>query len=668
MTGPAQPTSQQLHSLRVLYRERRYAEACAEASALCARFPRSLTAAILLGAAARGLGQLDKAEAAFRAALGIDPVSSDARYNLALVQADLGDEAGAIASYRTLIAQAPDHVQALNNLAAALTRRGECEEALGLLERALALRPRLALLHHGRGNALRRLGQFGDAVMAYRNALALNPGLVRAQYNIALIEQERGDPERALAGFRSVLEREPGHALARLQMTYLLAQHCDWDALAGHRSEIAGLGVTGAGVPPFGLIALEDHPARQLARAKSWAARQFRRPPASLPVRPKNRPEKLRIGIVSGDFHDHPSMHLMAGLLAQIDRERFELHAFSHGEQREDDYRRKARGLVDRFHDVAGWSDARIVELAQASDLHIAIDRKGYTSGSRIELFEHRLAPVQVHFLAYPGTLGAPFIDYTIADPVVVPDAQRGHISEAIIRLPHCYQPSDRERPIAPLTTTRADHGLPDDALVLACFNATNKITAREFDIWMRVMKAVPGSVLWLFRSNDLAPANLSKQAARRGVAPERLVFADRLPSPEHLARHAHADLFVDTVAFNAHTTASDALWAGLPLVTRAGDQFAARVAASLLNAVGLPELVTTSDAGYEALILALAQDRARLAEVKAKLASNRLTTPLFDTALYTRHFEDGLARAYDRWFAGEEPADITVPDLAGRP
>lgn len=291
----------------------------------------------------------------------------------------------------------------------------------------------------------------------------------------------------------------------------------------------------------------------------------------------------------------------------------------------------------------------------------IAVDLKGFTLDERLAPFAYGLAPVQISYLGYPGSLGADFIDYIIADPIVIPEDQRPYYSEKVIYLPHSYQPNDDKRKIAETGTSRADFGLPKNAFVLCCFNNNYKISPREFDIWMRILSRVEGSVLWLLKTNQWVEQNLSKEAEQRGINASRLVFADKLPHSEHLARHKHADLFIDTFNYNAHTTASDALWAGLPVVTKQGSQFAARVSASLLWAVGLPELIVNTEAEYEALILELARDGSKLNAIKVKLAKNRLREPLFDTKQYTRHFESGLRQAYNRYFDGEEPEDIWI-------
>ena len=660
-TGPSSPEAAVLKALAELHRTRQFDALYQQATVLVARFPQSFALHSFAGAAARALGFSEKAERAFETALRLAPEDPGSHFNLALLASDQGDLTTACARYRAVLAIDADHVQALNNLGSLLTLLDDIPAAIAALNRARAVSPRSPEVHISLGNAFKRAGRIVDARAAYGRALEADPACASAYGNLGALELEHGDLARAGAAYRAALACEPEHAALRVELLHLLAKECDWDAIAAERPLIAQMGVTTPAVAPFGVLALEDHPERQLERSRKWAARQCRSAAAPMPARPRTRPERLRIGIFGSDFHDHPAMHLMAGLLGAIDRERFELHAFNYGHQPEDAYRRQARNLVDEFHDVAGWSDARIVARAHAAGIDIALDRKGHTTGSRVELFAGRPAPVQIHYLAYPGTVCVPAIDYMIADPVVVPSAQRCFVAERVIFLPHCYQPNNDQRPIAPLATERGDHGLPEQGFVFCCFNATYKITPREFAIWMRLLHAINGSVLWLYRDNDRAVANLQKHAAQHGIDPARLVFAPRMPSPEHLARHVHADLFLDCFAMGAHTTASDALWAGLPVVARAGEQFAARVSASLLRAVGLPELVTETDAQYETLIVALAEDRPRLAALRARLAANRQTPPLFDTALYARHFESGLTAAWERWYAGLEPADIVV-------
>ncbi len=358
------------------------------------------------------------------------------------------------------------------------------------------------------------------------------------------------------------------------------------------------------------------------------------------------RPHKLRIGYFSADFRNHAMMHLTAGLFERHDRSRFEVHLFSFGEPSQDEMRARAIAAADGFHDVDNLDDAQIAAEAARARIDIAVDLMGYTRGSRPEIFVRRIAPIQVSYLGFPGSLGADFMDYIIADHWIAP--QDAHFTEKVIRLPHTYLATDNTRIIASRAFGRGELGLPQHGFVFCCFNNSYKISPAEFDIWMRLLGKVEGSVFWLLKDNEQAAANLAREAASRGIDPRRLVFAPRMAHADHLARHRAADLFLDTFNYNAHTTAADALWTGLPLVTKSGRSFAARVAGSLLHAIGLPELVTESEADYERLALDLATDPARLAAVKTKLAANRLTTPLFDTGAATRAFED----AYDAMHA----------------
>jgi len=355
-------------------------------------------------------------------------------------------------------------------------------------------------------------------------------------------------------------------------------------------------------------------------------------------------------------------MYLMAQVFTAHDKSQFETLAYSYGPDKQDEMRKKLVSAVDVFHDVRGMNDIQIVELARADKLDIAIDLKGFTQNTRLAPFAYGLAPVQISYLGYPGTLGADLIDYIVADPVVIPEHKRHHFSEQIIYLPHTYQPTDNKRIISDKLITREDVGLPTYGFVFCCLNNNYKISPREFDIWMRLMQKVEGSVLWLLKSNKWAEQNLKREAEDRGISAERLIFAEKVPQAEHLARQKLADLFLDTFNVNAHTTASDALWAGLPVVTKLGEGFAARVAGSLLAAIGLTELITENEEEYEALALTLATDPKRLGQVKSKLDGNRLTHPLFDSEMYTRHLEAGYHMAYDRYFNEQERSDIVVP------
>lgn len=593
--------------------------------------PRFTAARLGLIALLEQAGQHRQAEEHARAGASLDPDCAEFHERIGWIRLLLdNDLEGAEAAYRRVLELDPHRVDSLNNLGLILHRRGELGPALDCFALALRERPDMPALHSNIGFALQQVGALDEALAAFEHALLLDP----AQPHLR------------------------GQKLIHQMLI------CDWRALDEYAQIADTLGMTGEAISSGGLIAMDDNSVRQRARAAAQAAQHAGIVPA--PFGPRAAGERIRVGYFSADFHDHATMHLMAGLFRCHDRSRFEVSAFSYGLNREGAHREALKSRVDHFIDVAGMPDAAVVDLARAHNLDIAVDLKGYTQDNRIALFAHRLAPVQVSYLGFPGTLGAPFLDYVIGDPVVIPDAERAHYSEQVIRLPGSYQPNDDQRPIAPVTPTRSELDLPEAGFVFACFNNAYKITPREWDIWMRLLASVPGSVLWLFKANPWAEENLRREAVARGIAPERLVFAPWAAHGEHLARLRAADLFLDTFAYNAHTTASDALWAGLPVVTMPGRSFAARVAASLVTAVGLPELAVPDEAAYEALALSLAQDPARLADLRARLAAGRGSQPLFDSARHTRAIEAAYAAIHARRMAGLPPADIDLPEDAG--
>lgn len=506
-----------------------------------------------------------------------------------------------------------------------------------------------------------RLMRSESAVEAFRNAVRINPRYAEAHNNLATLLLQLGRLDEALAAARRALQLRPGYAQAASQMLCLQLLMCDWNDHARLERQVRLLGAQSDVLPPFAVHTMIDDPAVQQQVARAYAARRLLQPESASAPAGARAPGRLRVGYFSSDVHDHATLYLMAGLFREHDRSRFEVFLYSYGHTRSGEWRARVAGDVEHFHDVADFSDEQIAALARSDELDIAIDLKGYTRMTRSEVFRYRLAPLQVNYLGFPGTMGSTCIDYLIGDPVVITDESREFHDEKIITLPHVYLAADNQREIATDSSSRAEHGLPEEAFVFCCFNANHKISPREFSIWMRCLAAKESSVLWLLESNRWSRANLCSEAAARGIDPARLVFAPNVPPAQHLARHRHADLFLDTFNYNAHTTASDALWTGLPLVTRAGRQMSARVSASLLTGLGLAEMITQNDAEYEALILALACDPERLAEAKAKLARNRLTFPTFDTVRYTRNFETGLERAHALHLSGRAPEDIRV-------
>jgi len=416
---------------------------------------------------------------------------------------------------------------------------------------------------------------------------------------------------------------------------------------------------------PFHFLAISESPASQLRCARTLVADEC--PPAPRPLWRGERyaHDRIRVAYVSADFHEHAVPRLMAGLLERHDRQRFEVTALSLGPDQRDAMRSRLVAAADRFLDVRDRDDRAVAALMRELEIDIAVDLQGYTRGCRPGIFAHRAVPVQVNWLGYPGTMGAGYMDYILADRHVVPPDRDAHYAEKVVRLPDCYQVNDADRRVAGDAPPRSALGLPEDGFVFCCFNNNYKIAPRVFDVWMRLLLAVDRSVLWLLEDNATAAANLRREAARRGVDAARIVFAPRARMEDHLARQRRADLFLDTRPYNAHVTASDALWVGVPLVTCPGDTFAGRVAASLLHAAGLPELVAGSWEEYERLARTLATDRDRLASLRGRLARDRATCPLFDTDRFRRHIESAYGTLHERAQRGEPPASFDVEPMS---
>jgi predicted O-linked N-acetylglucosamine transferase (SPINDLY family) len=410
----------------------------------------------------------------------------------------------------------------------------------------------------------------------------------------------------------------------------------------------------------YGLLSFEDNPLMHLERASNLVKSQYKLLPLfnGKSVLKSNR---IKIGYFSSYFRQHPVTMLSVKMLECSDREKFEIFAFHYGPIVNDEYNLRINAAFDHFINVSEMSDKEIASLALENSIDIAIEFNGFMKDERIGILAHRPSPIQINYLAYPGTMGADFYDYIVADETLIPEDQKSNYAENIIYLPSCYMPQDNSRQISDKPLTRQDFNLPEDGFVFCCFNNSFKITPKEFDIWMRLLSKVDGSVLWLLKANKSSVENLKSEAEKRGVKADRLIFADKLAIEEHLARQRLADLFLDTFNFNAHTTASDALWVGLPVVTKIGKGFAARVAGSLLTSIEVPELITTSEKEYEALALDLATNPEKLSLIKKKLADKRSTAPLFDTETYTKNLEKAYTKAYERYSSGLPSKEFKV-------
>ena len=544
-----------------------------------------------------------------------------------------------------------------------LKDKGELDAAIDSYKKAIKIKPDFAEAYSNMGVSLTDQGKLDTAITSYKQAIKIKPDFAEAYYNMGVALKEKGDLEAAIDSYNQALKIKPDYEIARVKKLYQQAHICNWTAIQEDREYISELGISTQHVSPFAILSLEDAPERHRLRSELYAKQKFKQRPMPLPSRPKTKPSRLRIGYFSADFQDHATMYLMAKVFEAHDPEKFELYAYSFGPDKNDEMRQRLIKAVHVFDDVKMMNDKDIALLAQQDKIDIAVDLKGFTKGSRTGIFAYRAAPIQINYLGYPGTMGANFIDYIIADKVVIPEKHEPSYNENIIHLPYSYQVNDNTRVISECSMTRIEMGLPEQGFVFCCFNQNYKISPTEFDIWMRLLREVEGSVLWLLKSNKWSEDNLRLEAEKRGISSERLIFAEKKPQAEHLARQRLADLFIDTFNVNAHTTTSDALWAGLPVVTKLGKGFAARVAGSLLSAIDMSELITETEQEYESLILDLATNPERLGAIKLKLAANRLSKPLFNTELFTKHLEDGYQRAYQQYFDGKKPEAIYVPE-----
>ena len=631
------------------------------ARAIIDDFPEHPFAWKALGVIYKLTDRLPESIDANRHALLLSPDDWEVHSNLGDALREFGELEESEVLLRRGISLNPDFAEAFNNLGLTLHDMRRLSEAQSSYEQAITLKLEYAAAHHNLAITLQEQGRLDEAEASSRLAIALDQDLAEAHNNLALTLQYQGRLDEAIASFERAVALNPEYAVAEAQLLHQRRHICDFSVSEVVSEASSRLGIVGGAIPPFIALTWSDSPEQNLRRAEAYASEKYRQSSDYPAVAPSSSAKRLKIGYFSADFHSFPGMYLMAGLLESHDRERFEVYAFSYGPEKNDAMRQRIVGAVDHFIDIREMSTSEVVQLSRDEGIDIAIHRNGYTTNARTELFQKRLAPVQISYLGYPSTLGADFIDYIVADPVVIPDEQRQFYSEKVIYLPDTYQPNDDTREIADTDTTRADFGLPEDAFVFCCFNQNYKISAQEVDIWMRVLKAVDGSVLWLLKSNKWAEENLRQEAINRGVDSSRIVFAERLPQAEHLARHKHADLFIDTFNYNAHTTASDALWAGLPIVTKQGKQFAARVAASLLTAVGLPQLITDTEEDYEHLILELASNPERLSAIRETLHANRRTEPLFDTQRYTKYLEQAFFRAHQSQCDSEVHQDLWI-------
>jgi len=672
-----------------------------EAIAICRRVlkaaPDDLNANYLMAMLQAQTGDLAKAARFFGATLALKPDFTDARFNLAYALNLLGRHGEAIPLYAQILSVVPHHVGARLNYSNCLKETGLYIDALASYDALIRIMPQSAEAHSNRGLVLEKLNRLDEAFVAYDRAIALKPDYVEAHSNkgaalqklkrfdeaIACYERaiglkhdfaeaygNRGNAlrelrryEEAAASYERSLALKPDQDFLLGAFAHTSMLMCDWSRHDELRSALKrDVEANRKATDPFSLLGLHDSSALQAMVARRFVQEKYPEISALGPIaRRPHAHDKIRLGYFSADLHDHATACLTAEMFERHDRNRFEVIAFSFGPETDDAVQLRLKGAFDQFLDVRFQSDREIAQLAREMEIDIAIDLKGFTGDSRPQIFAERCAPVQVNYLGFPGTMGAPYMDYIVADRVVIPPHNQAHYNESVVYLPGSYQVNDTRRQISERIFTREEVGLPLEGFVFCCFNKNYKITPSTFASWMRILTKVEGSVLWLFEDSPVVATNLRRHAEARGVDGARLIFAKRMALADHLARHRLAGLFLDTLPYNAHTTASDALWAGLPVLTLIGDTFAGRVAASLLTAVGLPELIATSQGDYEACAIRLATQPEDLASLKQRLADRRLTSQLFDTRGFVRHIEAAYGVMYDRYRAGLGREHIVV-------
>lgn len=682
------------------------------------------TALHYLGVLLYQRGEFAPSAELIRQSLAIQPHSTEAMGNLGLVLAALGQLEDALDLYKQVVALRPDNAEGYNNLASAYLTQNKYDDAIEACQRAIHLKPGFALAHYNLGIAFQHTGKTEDAAEAFRQAIAIHPDFPEAYCNLGLVFMDLGKREEAIEAYRRAVEIRPafpeafnnlgqplcelrrleeatdayrqavatkpdyieaignlstilrkrglleealrvyeqgvalcpGNIKAEIEVINLRRLVCEWKSFEADTQRLLDLSDY---AEPFIFLNSPSTLAQQQSCARKWVSKMQHH--AAFDHTRSRTAGPIRIGYLSSDFRRHATAYLIAELFERHDRSRFETFAYSYGYDDGSDIRQRLVNSFDHFIDFNSTPAHESAQRIYDDQIDILVDLKGYTGDSRTGIVIDRPAPLQVNYIGYPGSTGADFYDYIIADSFVAPAEHQPFFDEKIVHLPHAYQPNDTKREISSRVIMRHECGLPDRGFVFCSFNGSYKITPLFFDVWMRLLNAVPGSVLWLLSIDPAIQANLQREAAARGVAPERLIFAEGMPLPLHLARHRLADLFLDTAPICAHTTASDSLWAGLPILTCAGETFVGRVAGSLLRAVGLPELITYSISEYESKALELATDPQKLNDIKNKLASQRLTSPLFDIVQYTHDLEDAYTRMFNLRLTGQPPRSMFV-------
>jgi predicted O-linked N-acetylglucosamine transferase (SPINDLY family) len=624
--------------------------------------PKQVDALNLLGVIRAQCGDFAGAIDFIKRAISINSKNPASYYNRGLALLELGNPTKAIDDFKTAITLNPIYAQAYNGQGNAYSDLHQNSAAIKSFKEAVRINPEYADAWNNLGNALSASKNISQAVACYQRAIAHQPHFVEAFVNLANAYVEVKDFDNSMRCSRTALDINPEFDYLLGDYVHTKLRAASWVKL-NEEAEALKEAVSRSIplVKPFVALGVFDDPALHKRVAELYVQTRYPQSHALGPIPARKMGGKIRIGYYSADFRNHAIAYLIAEMLERHDKDVFDIYAFNLSSVPRDAMSERLFSAATQIVDLVEHSDRSAAQLSRAMGIDIAVDLGGHTVDSRIGIFAHRCAPVQVNYLGYPGTLGAPYYDYVIADRHVIPLDQRQHYTEQLAYLPHCYQVNDSKRKIAERVFSRSELGLPEHAFVFCCFNNGYKILPETFDGWMRILHAVHDSVLWLLDQHPLATQSLQREAQVRGIDSHRLVFAPRMPLPDHLARHKAADLFIDTLPYNAHTTASDALWAGLPLITRMGKSFAARVAGSLLLAMDLPELIADTQTDFESKAIQYAKDPVALANIKRKLSGNLSTSPLFNAQLFTRHIEQAYRVMHARQQSDLAPEHFAV-------
>jgi predicted O-linked N-acetylglucosamine transferase (SPINDLY family) len=605
-----------------------------------------------LGVAFKEQGLLKEAIDCYKQALRFNGNYPEAYSNLGVALQEAGKFSSAVENYQKSLAIKPS-VKTYNNLGVTLKDQGKLTAAWQSFQAALAMQPNDANTLNNLGTLLERQDKLDEAIKIYQQALVINPRCHLTHNNLGNALKGKNRLDAAIASYQKSLQIKPDYSTAHSNLLHAQLHCSDWSHYQGNL-ETAMLAVTqgDSQYTPFAFLNICDSPALQQQCARNYVAAKYPLAETLLWHGERYNHTKIRLAYLSADLREHAVSYLMAGVFEKHDRERFELIAISLAPEENTTMGQRVKVAFDQFIDVSQKSDFEVATLMRQMEIDIAVDLMGFTKSSRTGILSYRPAPIQVNYLGYPGTMGAEYMDYIIADPYLIPKEQQIYYSEQVVYLPDTYQPNDATRAVSASIPTRAQLNLPEHGFVFCCFNDSYKFNPAMFDIWMRLLAKVEGSVLWIAERNAFVSANLRQEAAKRGIDPLRLIFAPRVKNiDDYLARQKVADLFLDTLPYNAHTTASDALWVGLPVLTTCmGNSFVSRVASSVLHALGLSELVTHNLPDYEELAFKLATTPALLAEIRAKLAKNRLSYPLFDTERFCRSLERAYLTMWEKY------------------